>query len=94
MSKATNGNKLAIVSDTHACHSNSASALADTLKDNQDIIQQIINDREASNGTADPCNEMVSDDPTPKRLSRHFSKAAQREDSGVTITDYDKPASP
>ena len=82
------------MSDSHVSHSNRASALADILKDNQDKIQQIINDREAGNGTADPCNEMVSDDPTPKRLSRHFSEAAQLEDSGVTITDYDKPASP
>ena len=93
-SKVANGNKLAIVSGTHVSHSNSGSALADITKHNQNKMQQILNDREDNSCTEDHYNEVASDDPTPKRLIRFFSQVAQREDSGVTITDYDKPTSP
>ena len=93
-SKVTNGNKSAVIGGTYVSHSNSVSAMADDLKDNQQKIQQISNEKETTGDNAAKERQAMSDEQTPKRLIRFFSEVAQREDSGITITDDDKPTSP
>ena len=93
-SKVTNGNKSAVIGGTYVSHSDSVSAMADGLKDNQQKIQQISNEKETTGDNAVKERQAMSDEQTPKRLIRFFSEVAQREDSGITITDDDKPTSP
>ena len=95
-SKVTNGHKSAVIGGTYVSHSNSVSAMADVLKDNQQKIQQISNEKKTTgdNVEKERCNQAMSDEQTPKRLIRFFSEVAQREDSAITITDDDKPTSP
>lgn len=85
------GNKLAIVGSVHASHSRNTSAMADTLKDNQDNKVKIVSDGKTTgyNGTEEEGNEGMFAEQRPKRLNRFFSQVAQREDSEITITDLD-----
>lgn len=92
-SKVTNGNQSVVTGSAMVSHSNSGSESADMSKSNQQRVRQIVDENHAPENQDEAAQSAKVVEQKPKRLIRFFSEVAEREDSGVTITDED-PTSP